>query len=355
MKPLKQEIRFARSSDGVRIAFATLGGGGYRLVNAAHWLGHLEFDWQTPVWMPWIERLSSRYRLTRYDSRGCGLSDRSVPSFSLDDLVADLEAVVDAAGLDHFALLGASQGGAISIAYAAKHPERVSHIVLCGAFARGALRRDLSAEQRSAIESMGQLIALGWGRRNSAFLQLFTNLFFPQATPEQMRAFNMIQRNSTSPRHAARIFRALVELDASPYLPKVTCPTLVIHCRGDAVIPFEEGRFLAASIKGARLEPLDSNNHVPLAGEPSFDRLFDLLSEFLPGTPIAGATFGGLSQREREMLDLIARGLDNAQIAARLELAEKTVRNRITLIFSKLSVENRSQAIVRARDAGFGH
>jgi len=353
MKPLKQEIRFARSSDGTRIAFATMGAG-YPLVNAAHWLGHLEFDWRTPVWLPWMERLSSAYQLTRYDSRGCGLSDRSVSSFSLDDLVADLEAVVDAAGIARFALLGQSQGGAISIAYAAKHPERVSHIVLCGAFARGPLRRDPSAQQRSAIEAMVQLVELGWGQTNSAFLQMFTSLFFPQATPEQMSAFNMIQRKSTSPRHAARIFRALADLDATPYLPTIACPTLVIHCRGDAVIPFEEGRFLAASIPGARLEPLDSKNHVPLAGEPSFDRMLDLLSEFLPGAPIFAPIFGELTQREREMLDLIARGLDNAQIAARLELAEKTVRNRITLIFSKIAVENRAQAIVRARDAGFG-
>jgi pimeloyl-ACP methyl ester carboxylesterase/DNA-binding CsgD family transcriptional regulator len=353
VKPLEQEIRFARSSDGARIAFATMGAG-YPLVNAAHWLGHLEFDWQTAVWLPWMERLSSRYRLTRYDSRGCGLSDRNVASFSLDDLVADLEAVVDAAGIERFALLGKSQGGAISIAYAAKHPERVSHIVLCGAFARGALRRDPSARQRSAIEAMAQLVELGWGHPNSAFLQMFTSLFFPQATPEQMRAFNMIQRKATSPRHAARILRALAELDAAPYLARVTCPTLVIHCRGDAVSPFEEGRFLAASIAGARLEPLDSRNHVPLAGEPSFDRMFDLLSEFLPGTPIVGSVFGELTQREREMLDLIARGRDNAQIAAHLELAEKTVRNRITQIFTKIAVENRAQAIVRAREAGFG-
>jgi pimeloyl-ACP methyl ester carboxylesterase/DNA-binding CsgD family transcriptional regulator len=353
VKPLKQEIRFARSSDGTRIAFATMGGG-YPLVNAAHWLGHLEFDWQTPVWLPWIERLSSSYQLTRYDSRGCGLSDRNVSSFSLDDLVADMEAVVDAAGIDRFALLGASQGGAISIAYAAKHPERVSHIVLCGAFARGALRRNPSPRQRSAIEAMIQLVELGWGKPDSAFLQLFTTLFFPQATPEQIRAFNLIQHKSTSPSHAARILRALVELDASPYLASITCPTLVSHCRGDAVSSFEEGRFLAASIAGARLEPLDSRNHVPLAGEPSFDRVFSLLSEFLPGAPIVGSTLGELTQHERELLDLIARGLDNAQIAARLDRAEKTVRNRITLIFSKIAVENRAQAIVRAREAGFG-
>jgi pimeloyl-ACP methyl ester carboxylesterase len=278
---LKQEVRFARVADGTRIAFATTGSG-YPLVNAAHWLGHLEFDLQTPVWWPWMERLSARYRLTRYDSRGCGLSDRGVTSIGLEDLVADLGAVVDAAGLERFALLAQSQGGAISIAYAARHPERVSHLVLCGAFARSSVGRHPNLPNRAAIEALIQLIKVGWGEPNSAFRQLFTNLFFPQATPEQTRAFTEIQQKATTPAHAARLLRAFAKMDASSYLGQITCPTLVIHCRGDAVIPFEEGRFLASSIAGARFESLDSQNHVPLAGEPAFERFFDLLREFLP-------------------------------------------------------------------------
>jgi len=354
VKPLQQEIRFARSADGVRIAFSMMGEG-VPLVNVAHWLGHLEFDWQTPVWLPWMERLCARFRLTRYDSRGCGLSDRDVPAPTLDDLVADLEAVVDAARLERFALLGKSQGGAISVAYAARHPERVSHMVLCGAFARGALRRNPNPQQRAAIEAMSQLIEVGWGQPNSAFVQMFTSLFFPQASPEQANAFNEIQRRATSPRHAARLLRALVELDASPLLADIRCPTLVLHSSGDAISPFEEGRFLAASIPGARLEPLDSRNHVPLAGEPAFERMFALIEGFVLAASDPGAAFKDLTAREREMLELIARGLDNAQIAAHLALAEKTVRNRITSIFAKIGAENRPQAIVRARDAGFGH
>lgn len=348
---MQQEIRFARSADGTRIAFATMGRG-YPLVDAGHWLGHLEFDWQTPVWLPWLERMSAAYRLTRYDTRGCGLSDRNIRAYRLDDLVADLEAVVDAAGLDRFALMGKSQGGAISVAYAAKHPERVSHIVLCGAFARGELRR--SPAHKETVEAMTQLIRDGWGRPNSPFLQMFTQLFFPQASTEQTRAFNMIQHKSTSPANAALILRDLVELDASESLDRIACPTLVLHCKGDAVIPFEEGRFMAASIKGARLEPLASGNHVPLQGEPAFDRAFEHLRQFLPAAAMPGSAIGALTQRERQMVDLIARGLDNTQIAAHLELAEKTVRNRITQIFLKLGAENRAQAIVRAREAGFG-
>jgi pimeloyl-ACP methyl ester carboxylesterase len=278
---LRQEVRFVRAADGTRIAFTTTGSG-YPLVNAAHWLGHLEFDLQMPVWRPWVERLSTRYRLTRYDSRGCGLSDSDVANIGLEDLVADLEAVVDAAGLERFALLGKSQGGAVSIAYAAKHPERVSHLVLCGAFARNGFGHQPGEPQRATIEGLIQLVRVGWGKSNSAFRQLFTNLFFPQATPEQTIAFTDIQRKVTSPAHAARLLLALSNMDASSYLGQITCPTLVIHCRGDAVISLKEGRFLASSIPGARFESLDSQNHVPLAGEPAFERVFDLLRDFLP-------------------------------------------------------------------------
>jgi pimeloyl-ACP methyl ester carboxylesterase len=277
----RQEVRFARVADGTRIAFAT-NGSGYPLVNAAHWLGHLEFDLQTPVWWPWIKRLNACYRLTRYDSRGCGLSDRNVSSICLDDLAADLGAVVDAAKLERFALLGISQGGAISIAYAAKHPERVSHLVLCGAFARSGFGRDPGEPERAMIEGIIQLIRVGWGEPNPAYRQLFTNLFIPRATPEQMLAFTELQQKSTSPAHAARLILSLSKVDASSYLGQIICPTLVIHCRGDAVIPLNEGRLLASSIAGARFESLDSQNHFPLAGEPAFERVFDLLREFLP-------------------------------------------------------------------------
>jgi pimeloyl-ACP methyl ester carboxylesterase len=278
---LRQEVRFARSADGTGIAFSTIGGG-YPVVNAAHWLSHLEFDLQTPVWRPWIEWLSARYRLTRYDSRGCGLSDRDVSKIGLEDLVADFAAVVDAAGLERFALIAKSQGGAVSIAYAAAHPERVSHLVLCGAFARSGFGRNPNFRERAAIEGLIQLIKVGWGYPNSAFRQMFTNLFFPEATPEQMRAFTEIQQKATTPAHAARLARAFAKVDASSYLGQIACPTLVMHCRGDAVIPFEEGRFLASSIAGARFESLESQNHVPLVGEPAFDRMLELLREFLP-------------------------------------------------------------------------
>ena len=347
------QIQFARSADDTRIAYA-ITGEGPPLVRASHWLGNLDFDWQTPVWGPWIGALSERYRLLRYDSRGCGLSDREVDAITIDGLVADLECVVDKAGLDRFALLGMSQGGAVSIVYAARHPERVSHLVLCGAFARGPLRRSPSAQQVEATEAMVRLVEFGWGQSNPAFLQMFTSQFFPGATLAQAHSFNEIQRHAASPRVAARLIRAFAELDASADLARVQAPTLVFHSRGDNRVPFDEGRVVATSIAGARFQPLDSNSHVPLPGEPAFERLLDDMAAFVPPSPKDAAPFAGLTRREREVLDQIARGLDNAQIAAHLDLAEKTVRNHITAIFDKIAVDNRSQAIVVARVAGLG-
>jgi pimeloyl-ACP methyl ester carboxylesterase/DNA-binding CsgD family transcriptional regulator len=353
MAAFSQDIRFTRSADGTRLAYAA-NGEGYPLVRAAHWLTNIGEDWQTPVWRPWFEALGARYRFHRYDARGCGLSDRDATDASLDVLVADLEAVVDAAKLERFALLGTSQGGALSIAYAVRHPERVSHIVLLGAFARGPLRRSPTAEAKAGLEAEIKMIEVGWGQDNPAYRQLFTNLMFPGATPEQARSFNELQRMSCSPRQAARIVTSFSDIDASDDLPRVACPTLVLHTRGDMCAPFDEGLFLASSIPGARLVPLETRSHVPMPGEPSFDRVIEEIEAFIPVTARrgAGAAFPDLTRRERQILEHIARGLDNLQIAAHLELSEKTVRNHITAVFAKLGVESRAQAIVTAREAG---
>jgi pimeloyl-ACP methyl ester carboxylesterase/DNA-binding CsgD family transcriptional regulator len=315
---------------------------------------HVEWDWQTPVWGPYVESLSQHRHLVRYDPRGCGLSDREVAGdLTLDALVSDVECVVDAVGLDRFALMGSSQGGAVSVAYTARHPDRVTHLVLLDAFVRGTLVRQPSAQ--SQVDAMCALVAAGWTHDNAAFRQMFTSQFFPAGSPEQVTAFNELQRKCTSAEHAVRLVRAFSALDARSSLALVRCPTLVLHCRGDVRVPYEEGRLIAAGIPGARFEPLESGNHVPLQGEPAFERMIELIDEFLPATGTTAPALGGLSARERELLDLLARGLDNAQIAAHLGLAEKTVRNRVSALFDALGVENRSQAIVRARDAGFGH
>jgi pimeloyl-ACP methyl ester carboxylesterase/DNA-binding CsgD family transcriptional regulator len=345
-----QDIRFTQSADGTRLAYA-VHGRGYPLVRAAHWLTNIGEDWQTPVWRPWFDALGARYRFHRYDSRGCGLSDREATEASLDVLVADLEAVVDAAKLDRFALLGTSQGGALSIAYAVKHPERVSHIVLLGAFARGPLRRTPTPEAKAGLQAEIKMIEVGWGQDNPAYRQLFTNLMFPGATAEQARSFNELQRMSCSPRQAAHIVSSFSDIDASPYLARVACPTLVLHTRGDMCAPFDEGLFLASSIPGARLVPLETRSHVPMPGEPSFARVIEEIEAFV-GPAGGGEAFPDLTRRERQILAHISRGLDNLQIAAHLELSEKTVRNHITSVFAKLGVESRAQAIVMAREAG---
>jgi len=348
----RQQIAFATARDGVKIAYAR-SGEGPPLVRAGSWMTHVEWDWQTPVWGPYVETLSRHRHLVRYDPRGCGLSDREVAGdLTLDALVSDVECVVDAAGLDRFSLMGSSQGGAVSLAYAARHPDRVTHLVLLDAFVRGTLVRQPSTQTQ--VDAMCALVAEGWTQDNPAFRQMFTSQFFPAGTRDQVDAFNELQRKCTSAEHAVRLVRAFSGLDARTSLALVRCPTLVLHCRGDVRVPYEEGRFIAAGIAGARLEPLDSGNHVPLKGEPAFERMIELIDAFLPVTGSNAPALGGLSNRERELLELLARGLDNAQIAAHLALAEKTVRNRVSALFDALGVENRSKAIVHARDAGFG-
>ncbi len=352
MPTFSQDIRFTRSADGTRLAYA-VHGEGFPLVRAAHWLTNIERDWQTPMWRPWFDALGARCRFHRYDSRGCGLSDREATGATLDVLVADLEAVVDAAKLERFALLGTSQGGAVSIAYAVRHPERVSHLVLLGAFARGPLRRNPTPEALESFHAELKMIEIGWGQDNPAYRQLFTNLLFPNATPEQAQSFNDLQRMSCSAPQAARIVASFSDIDASEYLPRVACPTLVLHTRGDMCAPFEEGLYMASSIPGARFVPLETVSHVPTPGEPSFDRVIEEIEALLPATHDGrAAVFPSLTRRERQILELIAQGLDNAQIAAHLDRSEKTVRNNITSIFDKLGVENRGQAIVLAREAG---
>ena len=225
--------------------------------------------------------------------------------------------------------------------------------MLLGAFARGPLRRNPTPAELESFHAQVKLIEVGWGQDNPAFRQLFTNQFFPNATPEQIHSFNDLQRMSCTAAHAARLVSSFSNIDASSYLPQVACPTLVLHTRGDMCAPFDEGLFLASSIPGARLVPLETRSHVPTPGEPSFDRVIEEIDAFVGGAHDGkAALFPDLTRRERQILEHIARGLDNAQIAAHLDLSEKTVRNHITAVFDKIGVENRAQAIVQAREAG---
>lgn len=276
---LHQKVRFCTASDGVRIAYAEVGDG-RPLIKAANWLNHLEYDWESPVWSPFLHKLAENRRLIRYDARGNGLSDRDVADFSLDAFVRDLESVVDAMDLDRFALLGMSQGCPVSIAYAVRHPERVSRLVLAGGFARGRRKRG-SAEEIASSDATLTLIRQGWGQDNPAFRQMFTSLFMPGATAEQMNSFNDMQRITASPENAARLRQAVDEIDVSALLAQVKTPTLVLHCRNDGMIPFDEGRRIAAEIPGAHFVALESRNHIFLENDPVWSRFFGELETFL--------------------------------------------------------------------------
>jgi len=276
---LRQEVHFCTAADGVRIAYAEVGRGP-PLVKTANWLNHLEYDWQSPVWRPLLHALAADHRLIRYDARGNGLSDWEVADFSLDALVQDLESVIAATGLARFPLLGISQGCAMSVAYAVRHPERVSRLVLYGGFARGRRMRGSQQEVESS-EAIVTLMRQGWGQENPAFRQLFTSLFIPGGTPEQVQWFNDLQRVTTSPNNAVRLRQAVDGIDISDLLPRVKARTLVLHCRDDAVQPFEEGRRLAAGIPGARFVALDGRNHGILEGDPGWPRFLDEIKNFL--------------------------------------------------------------------------
>ena len=276
--PLKQEIKYCRTSDGVRLAYGIVGSGP-PMVKAASFMNHLEYDWEVPLLRHVVHGLARDNTYIRYDARGCGMSDWDVDELSLDAWVRDLETVVDAAGIDRFPLLGISQGCAISIAYAVRHPERVSHLILYGGFALGAKKR--SPEGLELTNAMATLMRIGWGADNPAFRQMFTAQFMPGAPQEQADFFNELQRRTTSPECAARYLHAVGDFDVTGLLGQVTTPTLVMHVRNDARVPFEAGRQMAAGIPGARFIPLQGQNHLFFEHEPASERFFEEIRLFL--------------------------------------------------------------------------
>ncbi|HZT27588.1 MAG TPA: alpha/beta fold hydrolase [Pseudolabrys sp.] len=276
----RQQIRYCRAADGARLAYAQVGTGP-RLLKAANYLNHLEYDWESPVTRHMLHGLARHFTLVRYDARGNGLSDWDVADVSFDAWVSDLETIADAVGWDRFPLMGMSQGCAISIAYAVRHPERVSHLILYGSFARGRMIRATSDEQREKIRAMETLVRLGWGEENAAFRQMFTSLFVPGGTKEQIDWFNELQRRTASPECAARYFHITNRIDIRPLLAKVRVPTLVMHLREDAVHAFEFGREVAAAIPGARFVPLHGKNHMPLESDPAPPVILQEIDNFL--------------------------------------------------------------------------
>ncbi|MEO1251324.1 MAG: alpha/beta fold hydrolase [Pseudomonadota bacterium] len=276
--PFNQEIRYCKSSNGAQIAYATVGEGA-PIIKTANWLNHLEFDWESPVWSHFFRALSTSNTLARYDARGNGLSDWRIKDFSIERNVEDLHAVIEALGYERVTLLGFSQGCAVSIKYAALHPERIEKLILYGGYARG-WNVETPLEMRNSTKAMITLMRTGWGQDNPVFRQMFAALFMPDAPPENHEWFNELQRMTTSPENAAKCLEALGEVDVREYLGKIQAPTLVIHSRGDNRIPLEAGRELATGIPDARFVVLETNNHLIPDCDPAWPRFRDAILDF---------------------------------------------------------------------------
>ncbi|MGB3356884.1 MAG: alpha/beta fold hydrolase [Mycobacterium sp.] len=276
----RQHIAFCRAGDGVRLAYA-VSGEGPPLVRAANWMTHLGYDIESPVWRHWVRDMSRRHRFIRYDERGCGLSDWDAADFTFDDWVADLESVVEALGVERFPLLGVSQGGAVAVAYAARHPERVTRLVLSGAYARGRAVRALNDDEKRAAALDLDLARVGWGRDDPAFRQVFAAQFIPDGTRADWAAFDQLQRRTTSPENAVRFLEEFARIDIRDQAGKVECPTLILHSRDDHRVPMRYGEELAALIPDSHLVALSSNNHLLTATEPAWRVFCDEVETFL--------------------------------------------------------------------------
>jgi DNA-binding NarL/FixJ family response regulator len=349
MASAAQEIRFCKSRDGTRIAYA-VAGDGPTLIWAQHWVHHLEHDAAHPVWKHWFDFLQARNTVVRFDWRGCGLSDRAPRDIGVEPLAEDLEAVAAAVGAGPRGILGlAGAGGAVALRYAARHPERAARLVLHNCHRRGRLAGEVSADELMEAEARLKVIELGWRKDTPAYEQFFTALHMPDAPAAHMRSYEDLLRKTASVRSAVALLRTFWRADVSAILPQVACPALVSHVRGDCVIPFEEGRSVAAAIPGARFLPLESRNHLLRADEPAWTELANAMERFLGADAQPAARMDELTAREREVLELLAQGLQNKTIGARLGISEATARNHVSAILAKLGVRSRAEAIVRAR------
>jgi pimeloyl-ACP methyl ester carboxylesterase/DNA-binding CsgD family transcriptional regulator len=343
--PPDQEIKFCRSPDGVRLAYA-IHGSGPPVVVASCWLSHLQYDWQSPVWRHFLEQLGSLATVVRYDERGFGLSDWTVDDFSLPARLGDLEAIVAAAGFERFAVLGMSGGSAVALAYAIAHPEQVTRLILNGTVCGEPVV--FSPEGLLEEETYRKMIEVGWAKEDPAFRRVFTTRFIPDATEEQMRWFDDLQRMSTSPSNAvaSRIARQQVDIEAD--LPRITAPTIVLQSIGDRSMDFDNAVTVSSLIPDARLVPLESRNHILLADEPAWPVFIAEVAAFLepdrravrePGPDRATEP---LSPRERDVLRLAADGRTNQDIAAAMTLSVRTVERHLSNIYSKLGLSGRS-------------
>jgi pimeloyl-ACP methyl ester carboxylesterase/DNA-binding CsgD family transcriptional regulator len=348
--PLHPDIRFCTAADGTKIAVGTYGGGP-PVVRAGTWLTHVEYDATSPLSAHWCEELAKRHRYVAYDGRGCGLSDRQLGDLSLDVFVADLEAVVDGLGLERFSLLGMSMGAPVAVAYATKHPERVSRLVLQGGFYRSYLSsRNPDPRVREEADVLLKSARLGWGTGSLALRQVFVAKFMGESTEAQRQAFDERQRVTSTAEVAEKYLRAMFALDVKDLAPRVSCPTIAFHSRGDQLIFFDQGRKLAALIPGARFVPLESKNHLPFREEPAWQTLVAALRPFLDED--AGARSPSpakdLTSRQLDVLRGVARGLTDKEIASELSLSPRTVEMHVARALAALDSANRAEAVRKA-------
>jgi pimeloyl-ACP methyl ester carboxylesterase len=351
--PASQEIRFCRASDGVRLAYA-VHGSGPPLVVVSCWLSHLQYDWQSPVWRHFLEDLGAIATVVRYDERGFGMSDWDVDDFSLEARVGDLEAILAATGLERFALLGMSGGSAVAMAYAIAHPERVSRMILYGTVCGEPVTR--SPGDWAEEQTYRSMIRVGWAKEDAEFRRVFTRRFIPDASEEQMRWFDDLQRMSTSPANAVASRIARQQVDIEDELPRITAPTIVLQAIGDRSTTFDNAVTVSARIKGARLVPLQSRNHILLADEPAWRVFIDEVSAFLEpdrrahANPAPDRAVEALSARELDVLRLAADGRTNDEIAIGLTLSVRTVERHLSNIYAKLGVTGRAARAAAVAD-----
>ena len=349
---LRPDIRFCTAADGAKIAVGSYGSGP-ALVRAGTWLTHVEYDATSPLSSHWCEELARRHRFVAYDGRGCGLSDREVGELSLDVFVGDLEAVVDELGLDRFPLVGTSMGAAVAVAYAAKHPERVSRLVLHGGFHRSYLSsRNPDPRIVEEADVLLKSARLGWGTGSAALRQVFVAKFMGESTEAQRQAFDERQRVTSTAEVAEKYLRAMFALDVKDLAPRVSCPTMAFHSRGDQLIFFEQGRKLAALIPGARFVPLDSKNHFPFREEPGWGALVAALRAFLDEDAGERVPSKELTARQLDVLRRVARGLTDKEIAKELSLSPRTVEMHVAHTLEALDCANRAEAVHVAASRG---
>jgi pimeloyl-ACP methyl ester carboxylesterase/DNA-binding CsgD family transcriptional regulator len=309
------------------------------------WLSHLQHDWRSPVWQHFLRDLGEFATVVRYDERGFGMSDWNVTDFSLEARIGDLEALVEATGFERFALLGMSGGSPVAMAYAARHSERVTRLVLYGTVS--AEPTTFEGHKLDVEETFRSMIRVGWATEDPLFRRVFTRIYIPNASEEQMRWFDDLERMSTSPENAVATRLAHQAVNVADELPRIDAPTLILHAVGDRATAFGNAVKAAGQIPDARLVELDSANHILLAGEPAWATFLAEVRAFLG--PDRWADDGGaakpaepLSSRELDVLRQAARGLANEAIAAELGLSVRTVERHLSNVYGKLGVSGKA-------------